>query len=98
MAGLSDDGLFQAEIRLVNEQGFHKTILEKNTFNSNDQLIVLLKAFDEGRKFKVGLDSGNISANKAFDAALALTPKGPIYSSGFLLGYNHPIGKIEVVR
>lgn len=95
---MSDDDMFQAEIRLVNEEGFHKTILEKNTFNSNDQLIVLLKAFDEGRKFKVGLNSDSISAEKAFDAALALTPKGPIYASGFLLGYNHPIGKIEVVR
>jgi len=92
---LSDES-FEAEIRLVNEEGFHKTVLEKTTFADDKELIALVKAFDEGRKFAVGVKSGGISASKAFEQGVSL-PEGNI-ATGFLLGYNNPTGKIEVVK
>ena len=93
---MSDGESFEAEIRLVNEEGFHKTILEKTTFATQQGLITLVKAFEEGRRFAVGVKSGGISADKAFEQGVSL-PEGNI-ATGFLLGYNNPTGKIEVVR
>ena len=86
----------EAEIRLVNEEGFHKTILEKTTFESQAQLLALVKAFEDGRKFAVGVKSGGVSATKAFAQGVLVGQE--TYGQGFLLGYNNPIGKIEVVR
>ena len=73
---------FTAEIRLVNEEGFHKTILEKTTFATQQGLITLVKAFEKG----VSLLE---TSHEAHPSAVA---------KGFLLGYNNPTGKIEVVR
>ena len=87
---------FEAEIRLVNEEGFHKTILEKTTFSTEQGLITLLKAFEEGRRFAVGVKSGGIGADKAFEQGVSLR-EGNI-ATGFLLGYNNPVGKIQVVK
>ena len=90
---------FTAEIRLVNEEGFHKTILEKTTFATPQDLISLVKAFEEGRRFAVGIKSGGISAGKAFEQGVELSQIGGYpKAKGFLLGYNNPTGKIEVVR
>ena len=86
---------FEAEIRLVNEEGFHKTILEKTTFGSDESLIAFLKDFDEGRKFLVGVKSGGISASKAFKQGYVMGLGG---NRGFFLGYENPTGKVEVVK
>jgi hypothetical protein len=91
---LSEDS-FKAEIRLVNEEGFHKTILE-DTFVSNADLVSLVKAFDEGRKFAVGVKSGGISASAAFEQGVFIARRSD--GDGFLLGYQNPTGKLEVVR
>ena len=89
----------EAEIRLVNEDGFHKTILEKTTFATSQELITLVKAFEEGRRFAVGIKSGGISAAKAFEQGAELSQLGGSpKAKGFLLGYYHPVGKIEVVK
>ena len=92
---MSDES-FEAEIRLVNEEGFHKTILEKTTFSTEQGLITLLKAFEEGRRFAIDVKSGGISADKAFEQGVSL-PEGNI-ATGFLLGYKNPTGKIQVVK
>lgn len=86
----------EAEIRLVNEEGFHKTILEKTAFESQGELVALIKAFEDGRKFAVGVKSGGVSATKAFEQGILVGKD--VYGQGFLLGYNNPTGKIEVVR
>ena len=93
---MSDEESFTAEIRLVNEEGFHKTILEKTTFSTPQGLISLVKAFEEGRRFAVGVKSGGVSATKAFEQGVLVGKD--VYGQGFLLGYNNPTGKIEVVR
>jgi hypothetical protein len=92
---LSDEP-FEAEVRLINEEGFHKVILEKTAFANNDELIALVKAFGDGRKFAVGLEAGSISASKAFEEGVFVGKQ--TYSRGFLLGYQNPIGKLEVVQ
>ena len=94
---------FTAEIRLVNEEGFHKTILEKTTFATQQGLITLVKAFEEGRRFAIGIKSGSISSAKAFEKGVSLLETSheahpSAVAKGFLLGYNNPTGKIEVVR
>ena len=86
----------EAEIRLVNEEGFHKTILEKTAFESQGELVALIRAFEDGRKFAVGVKSGGVSATKAFEQGILVGKD--VYGQGFLLGYNNPVGKIEVVR
>ena len=91
---MSEDST-KAEIRLVNEEGFHKTILEA-TFVNNSELVSLVKAFDEGRKFAVGVKSGGVSAAKAFEQGVFVGQA--TYSRGFLLGYQNPTGKLEVVK
>lgn len=90
------DEPFEAEIRLVNEEGFHKVILEKTTFDNDSDLISLVKAFDDGRKFAIGVQSGSISASKAFEQGVFVGQA--TFSRGFLLGYQNPTGKIEVVK
>ena len=95
------DEPFEAEVRLVNEEGFHKTILEKTTFADDSELINLVKAFDEGRKFAIGVQSGGVSASKAFEQGVFLGQQhtvSPQKSRGFLLGYQNPTGKLEVVK
>lgn len=86
----------EAVIRLVNDEGFHKTILEKTAFESQAELVALVKAFEDGRKFAVGVKSGGVSATKAFQQGVLVGQE--TYGKGFLLGYNNPVGKIEVVR
>ena len=91
--GLSE---VEVEIRLVNEDGFHKTILEKTAFESQSELVALVKAFEEGRRFAVGVKSGGVSATKAFEQGILVGKD--VYGQGFLLGYRNPVGKIEVVK
>ena len=89
--GLSDE-LLEAEVRLVNAEGFHKPLFK------GDKAAVewFLKGFQYARK--MNLESPEVIGVLNYMQSLGETPAYITWSAGALAAMENKKGKLEVVR